>query len=257
MYADEADQDGKREYLIYAGVFIPVTEAASLSRSIESIRFKSGFKTRDDLKFSSGTKPESITREQHTEAKSKILEAALTHKCVVCCYVTPHSIAKGSTHEDRLKFGINTLLQKFDEFLRSVRADGGIAFFVATRDFRQDRYLREVQTEGLKFSDQRKRLSKVLAIHQSMDGQSHFTSLADIIVGSLRFVFNEPDKDKVGVALMKQLSRILWAEVDKAGVRRLGEKGICIRPKKISVIGYSADIQSTIDRLNSYLSHQG
>jgi hypothetical protein len=67
-------------------------------------------------------------------------------------------------------------------------------------------------------------------------------------------VFNEPDKDRVGSALLKQLARLMWAKTDAQGIRHLRDRGLCIRPKNIEHLGYEADIQATIDRLKDYLS---
>jgi hypothetical protein len=134
MYADEADQDGAREYLIYGAVFIPSENALTLHKEIERIRFHHGFGAGDSLKFSTGTKPKGMGRDDHTSAKNAVLEAAYEHQCVACCYVTPHSIAKGQPHENRLKFGLNTLLIKFNEFLSSNGAQCGMAFIDSSKD---------------------------------------------------------------------------------------------------------------------------
>jgi hypothetical protein len=137
MYADEADQDGSREYLIYGAVFIPAEASVALHDELVSIRDVHGFEATDLFKFSTGTKPPDMPREAHTAAKSAVLEAAHSYQCVTCCYVIPHAIAKGQTHENRLKFGVNTLLSKFDEFLTSVGSQGGIAFLDSTTDYRR------------------------------------------------------------------------------------------------------------------------
>ena len=135
MYADEADQDGSKEFLVYAAVFFPAEKVLELHNSLVKLRYKYGFKDADHLKFSTGTKPPHVSRDDHTNIKNDILDLAIQNSCQTCCYVIPHAIAKGRSHEDRLKFGINTLLMKFDQFLSENGCCAGSARFDHTTDF--------------------------------------------------------------------------------------------------------------------------
>ncbi|WP_170443263.1 hypothetical protein [Ruegeria arenilitoris] len=254
MYADEADQDGSKEYLIYASVFFPSDQILKIHNGMIGIRNKFGFAPGDKFKFSPGGISKSISREAHAAAKNEALKLAAKHQYKACCYITPHSIAKGQTHENRLKFGINTLLMKFDQFLRENGNAPGVAKFDRTSDFKQEQYFKEIFENGILFQKDNKsfKLNNIVSIDNTLNGTSHLSSLTDIVVGSFRFVINEPNKDLVGAKLLKSLSNLLWGVKDKNGVLLVRERGFCIRPKNVAVAGYNADINALISRLNAY-----
>ncbi|HEV8035588.1 MAG TPA: hypothetical protein VGP75_12245 [Yoonia sp.] len=252
MYADEADQDGSREFLVYAAVFFPADATLKLHKEVVRLRYKYGFKDGDLLKFSTGTKPKHVDRGDHTKLKNDILNLATDFGCQTCCYVVPHSIAKGQDNQTRLKFGINTLLLKFDQFLRESGKVAGTVRFDHTNDFKQMAYFEEVFQLGMDFQGKRKKLDHIVSIEQTSIGLSHLSSIADIVVGSFRFVINEPDKDQVGALLFKQLSKLMWGEKNKSGTKLVRERGLCIRPRTVEHSEYEADIAAFVDRLVKY-----
>jgi len=253
MYADEADQDGSKEFLVYAAVFIPADKALRIHLEIDKLRTESGFSPTDTLKFSSGTKPKDITREAHTDIKNKVLDLAVDSGCKTCCYVVPYAIAKGQPLENRLKFGINTILAKFDQFLRESGNAAGLAHFDRTEDFKQSKYFREVFELGLEWPDgKRKKFQNIVGINQASNGLSHLCSLCDIVVGAYRFSINEPDKDVVGAKLIQVLARMMWGVIGSDGELQVRERGICIRPKNVKLSDYQADIEAFISRLQRY-----
>ncbi len=258
MYADEADQDGSKEFLIYASVFFPSDQLLKIHKGMIAIRRKYGFKPKDKLKFSPGGVSKDITRQAHTDAKNAVLRLAATHHCKACCYITPHVIAKGQPHDKRLKFGINTLLMKFDQFLRENGNAPGVVKFDRTTDFKQEQYFKEIFETGILFhlSQKTYQLGNIVSIDNTLNGTSHLASLTDIVVGSFRFVINEPNKDLVGVKLLQMLSNILWGIKDEKGVLLVRERGFCIRPKNIAVADYEADISALTTRLNEYASRK-
>lgn len=85
MYADEADQDGEREFLVYASIFYPSTAIRDMCCEVEKYRKKYGFRDGDTLKFSSGTKPDTVSRESHAKIKESILALASKYNCKACC----------------------------------------------------------------------------------------------------------------------------------------------------------------------------
>lgn len=254
LYADEADQDGSKEYLVFVAVFVPADQALKIHQRIGQIRATYGFESDTAFKFSPGGLPKGISRETHTAAKNDVLEMAVEANCKTCCYIVPHDIAKGQTPENRLKFAVNTLLLKFDEFLAESGGVGGIVKFDRTTDYKQDAYLKTIFSDGITLSPTRppKKLKYIVSVDSTQIGNSHFTSLIDIIVGSFRFVINEPDKDRIGSKLLKSLAKIMWGAVDKRGTLRVRDRGFCVRPKNVNHPGYKANIEATIARLNEY-----
>ncbi len=253
MYADEADQDGQREFLVYAAVFFPSDRVLEVCKGISELRLKYGFTASDPLKFSTGTKPESVSREDHTSIKSDVLKLAAKLGCKTCCYVIPHAIARGQPHENRLKYGVNTLLIKFDQFLRESGNLPGTATFDRTEDYPQAAHLREISESGVNLENGSKRnLEYVVSLGTTQNGMSHLNSVTDIVVGSFRWVINEPDKDKVGAKLLAQLSNLLWGAINDKGELVVQERGLVIRPKVIRSQKYKADIDAFIERLKRY-----
>lgn len=252
MIADEADQDGKKEFLVYAGVFFPDVSVSKLTTEVDALRNKYGYREGDLLKSSPGTVPEYVSRDNHANIKNDILNLAAGNGCKICCYVVPHAIAKGQSHENRLKFGINTVLGKFDQFLREHNDPAGAAFFDRTEDFNQTSYLREIYEFGLPFGNKRQKLSRVVMIDNTSIGHSNLCSITDVVVGSFRFVVNEPEKDIVGAKLLKLLAKLMWCVTNDKGEQLVRERGICIRPMNVDVTDYEADIHSLISRLEKY-----
>lgn len=253
MIADEADQDGEKEFLVFAGVFFPGDKILKINNEVKALRQKYAFADTDVLKSSTGTKPKKLSPAKHAEIKNSVLELAAAHDCKICCYVIPHAIAKGQRHENRLKFGTNTLLIKFDQFLREQGNLAGVALFDHTNDYKQSHYLRETFELGLPFPNSpRKKLKNIVKIETTSVGHSHLNSVTDIVVGSFRFVVNEPDKDMVGAILLKSLAKIMWGKRDAKGILHVRDRGLCIRPNNIKLEGYQADIAAFVERIEKY-----
>ena len=223
-----------------------------MHNAILNLRTQYGFEDTDLLKFSTGTKPKNVSRENHAAIKNDLIALARANGCQACCYVTPFAIANGQSHVDRLKFGINTLLLKFDQFLREHGEEAGTVCFDQTTDFKQVKYFSEVFQEGMPFQGKRKKLKYVISIEQTSSGVSHLASVTDVIVGAFRFIMNEPDKDKVGSILLKELVQLMWGQTDINGTKNLRDRGLCIRLLKISHQGHQADIEALRDRLRRY-----
>jgi len=231
MFADEADQDGEKEFLVYAGVFFPSDAVLQLHQKVQALRTKFGFAEDDVLKFSSGTKPKGIDNKTHTEIKNSVLKLAAEMGCKTCCYIVPNDIAKGQPLENRLKYGMNTLLIKFDQFLRECGSLPGAVFFDKTTDFNQAAYLKEVAAFGLDFSGKRMKLEHVVSFASTQTGLSHLAAITDIVVGAFRWVVNEPDKDKVGALLLGAVAKLMWGKPGDDGQLHVRERGFVVRPK--------------------------
>ena len=83
-------------------------------------------------------------------------------------------------------------------------------------------------------------------------GHSHLNSVTDIVVGAFRFVVNESDKDKIGAVLLKLLAKIMWGKKNGKGQVQVRERGLIIRPQKINLDSYKADISALFSRLEKY-----
>lgn len=254
MFADEADQSGHREYLVYAAIFVPGGRAAELSTAVAQARAGVGMRTEDCLKFKTRTRPETLTPEAHTQLKNLVLQLAKAHEVKVCCYLVPHDIARNQDLATKLKFGSNVLLQKFNQFLNEQGGLHGVAYFDRTSDYPQQNYLSEVFSKGLDFNGTRRRLQQILCLGTTADGASHIGSVCDIVVGACRYAINEPDRPEAGATLLRLVAEMMWSQTNSEGVAVFRERGLCIRPMTRSVQDYEANIQALLDRLNGYLT---
>jgi hypothetical protein len=111
-----------------------------------------------------------------------------------------------------------------------------------------------VGVRGLPFSSEM-RLKHIVGLHYSAIGQSHFCSLIDIILGSLRFAVNRHTR---GLAAQDNTARQLLALLAPLFVRRQNqtqvlELSLVFRPKAIKSEAYRAKYQS----LKEYLAMSG
>lgn len=252
MLADEADQDGSKEFLVMASIFFPSEALKPLHKAVEAERRKAGFAPTAELKFKSRSRPATVNVETHTVLKNRVLELAAEHGCQACCYLAPHSIAGKQPLDTRLKWGANTLLLKFDQFLRIRGEAPGLVLFDRTSDYNQHDYFKSVFQE----SGERK-LKNIVGLGVTSSGASHLASVCDIVVGACRFAINEPMNESAGRVLMKAVAKILWHERSTDGAPTYRDYGLCIRPKDVAVVSYRADIEALISRLNKYVLPQG
>lgn len=252
MIADEADQDGEKDFLVFSAVFFPSDSLIKLHTGVAALRNQYNYHADDLLKSSTGSKPNQVSREQHAEIKNKVLELASKNCCKVCCYVIPNDIAAGQDLSNRMKFGTNTLLAKFDQFLVEAKSAAGIAYFDRSTDYKQDNYFKGVFRNGIPQGDgSDKPLRRIVAIDSTGIGHSHLISITDIVVGAFRFVVNEPDKDQVGAVLMRQIAKLMWGK-SVEGILHPRERGLCIRPRNIKAVKYQADVDALIRRIEVY-----
>jgi hypothetical protein len=257
MYADEADQDApEKRYLIYGAIYVPSDAAHELTKTIIAKRVEYGFPPEALLKFSTGTIPTGVTREAHAALKSDLLAAAAEANVRAVCYVVQHDLARTTSKEVKLKWAMNTLVYNFQKFLRNHVNDCGLVFFDRTTDFKQEEYLKELMQHGLPKRDgKRIPIDRIIAANSTQVGLSQLNSLCDVVVGSFRFVFNEPDKDIVGKKLFKQLAKFIWGDISADGKKwYVLDKGLIFRPKEFTVIDYEADKEATVRQLVYYMN---
>lgn len=254
MYADEADQDGQREYLIAAAIFVPAEQVKGLTEAVELARTSVGLLPGDNLKFGSGSRPsDRISFADHRTLKNKILTLAHEHGVEVCCYVCPHDIASKQDTATRMTWAANTLLGKFDQYLGERDEAAGIALFDRTTDYGQHDHFVDVFQQGLPFSSKRVRLTRVAGICQSANGSSHLSSVCDIVCGACRYAINEPQNEEAGRALLRSVSKMMWGVPKAGGGRLLRERGFVVRPRHIRHMDYEANVQSLIERMYKYI----
>jgi hypothetical protein len=252
MFGDEADAEQGRgqKFFVYGTVFVDAKEVQPLHDGIQDIRDKFGYGYTDSLKFSGC--PKDVTYDEHRDAKKEIVKLARKHDVVFCAYAILHAIAKGQRHDNMVRFGANTLLGKFNEFLGQ-RNDVGLVVMdrIPVKD--QFKYLRDKFQIGVEFpGGGTRRLENIVGYTTTCDGASHLASMADILLGSFRHCVNEPTKDIANAAIFPTLVRVMWHRKEN-GVRELLEYGLTLRPETVKVEAHRREYIDLRKRLRGYL----
>ena len=150
-------------------------------------------------------------------------------------------------------FRHNTLLGKFDEFLRTDRDECGIALMDRIPVEHPYRYLREKFQTGLEFPDGNiRRLERVIGLASTTDGASHLASVADVLIGAFRYCVNEEDREIAGRAMFPDLVRLMWKR-RLNGRNIVRDYGLVIRPLNVRHEPHKTEYQALINRLQGYL----
>lgn len=239
LYCDETNLEPRKgDFLIYGGLMLPPTSAIELSAwfGIEARKLPKDY----DLKFN--PRPEGMSQSDFWDFKDRVIDKAVSSGAKLLATAILHDIAK-DTHQGR-RNAINTVCLNYNGELK--RNDThGLVLIDRFEDKGKlgDKHIKTkfaVGLEGLPYS-KTMRLDRILGLHYSAIGQSHFPSFTDVVLGSLRFAFNaitrpEPDNEKRAKLLVERLAP-LFLGYDRCG-GKVPEVGLQFSPKKIDVSTY-------------------
>lgn len=253
-YLDEADHTARNDFTVCGLTAIPMGNAASLSSEIGDLRKASGvFSDTDLLKFATTSRPSKCTPAEHKELKEKVILAARSNGSLFLGYCKFNDA--GAPHDaDRNRlYGFNTLLGKFDDFLKSKSCQGVV--FIDRLDLSKKgkmykdgfEYLKEKFQLGNDYSGSYRSLNNILSFGMSCEGSSHLQSVNDILTGSLRYLANgsNPTARK---ALQSQLQSVMWK--DTSGSYK--EYGFTLRPYDRTKL--SASVKAEYDNFRTFLN---
>ncbi len=248
LYCDETNFEKKvGDFFVYGGVVIPPGSANKLSAEIEELRAKLGVPQDYVFKFNPG--PANFSHEQFITLKKGLIEIAAKHGVHLLVNLLLHDIAKSS--EEARRYCINTLCYHFHCYL--LRPDShGIVLIDRFTDKQIDSHLQETLAVGLHmiYSGDTK-LDRILGYHYAAIGQSHFCSLIDVLLGSLRFSINaftqknEAHKESAQ-AILQQLAPLFFVE---SGV--VSPISLWFSPMTIKVEKYRVQYLALIDHLRA------
>ncbi len=254
-YIDEADHTAKNDFTVCGLTAIPVENAAAISDEIQRIREKSGaFTEQDLLKFASTSRPKTCTPASHKALKEEVIEVVQKNGVSFLGYCKFNDAGAIHDADKNRLFGFNTLLGKFDGFLKEKSCHGIVQidrldFSKPTRRKYKDgfEYLKEKFRDGNEYPSGYKPLENILSISMSCEGSSHLQSINDILTGSLRYLANgtNPAARK---ALQTQLQSVLWQN-------RFGsfkENGFTLRPYDRTKL--STSVKAEYEALRSFLN---
>lgn len=251
FYCDETNlEDRPGDFLIYGGLIVNGAIAKEFSAEIDELRTRHGVPRDYRLKFNPG--PEGFTHEQFIALKQEVLEVAARLGARLVVYVILHDIA---TNPDAARRnGINTVCYHFDCILNRL---GGAGLVLIDRFNDEgnaiDAHLRDkftVGITGLPYTPEM-RLANICGFHYSAIGQSHFPSVLDVALGSLRLAVNAHTRETAGLmttanTLLSLLSPLFWRQNDD---ERIPELGFQFSPKVIKAPKFRTKYQGLKDFL--------
>lgn len=254
LYCDETNfQRTSGDFFVYGGVAISSAAAGPLVSEIESIRNEMKVPRDYLLKFNPG--PEGFSHGEFIQLKQGVIQAAVKNECKLLVNLLLHDIARSSDIARRN--GINTLAYHFDCFLNRPKVPG-LMLIDRFHDKQIDDHLKEKLSVGLTgplpYTEELK-LNRIVGYHFSAIGQSHFSSLVDVVIGSLRFAVNaftqKNDAHKKSASeILLQLAPLFYRESDLSKVHPIS---LWFSPKEVRVPAY----RERYGALRAHLSEHG
>ena len=225
MYCDETNlEERSGVFFVYGGISFEASAAFALSKEIDSLRAQHRIPPDFILKFNPG--PDGMNHGEFIAVKQSIIESAAKHECKLFTSFILHDVAT-SAKEARLN-EINRICYHFDCFL--ARPDShGLVLIDRFEDKKIDHHLRmkfSIGITGLPYTPQQ-RLERIIGFHYASKGQSNFSSVVDIVLGSIRFAINTCTADdtknlKTAETLLRLISPLYYRESGKSSVSELG-----------------------------------
>ena len=252
LYTDETNLDPKNDFFVYGGLAVDGDQAHNLSERIRSIRARAGVDRTHILKFNPG--PANLGHPEFIDLKRGVIEAAVECGCVLMASLVLHRIAP--TPETARRYEINRVLYHFDCLMHRLDSTG-VVLLDRFNDKQIDEQIRErfsVGVKGLPYSPEM-RLERILGYSYSAIGFSHFASLIDIVLGSLRFAVNEfshkgEQASPTAGVLLRQLEPLFHRNQDGA---RVSVVSLNFSPNQVKVPQY-LDLYT---RLGAFLADHG
>jgi len=258
LYCDETNFTKKTgDFFVYGGVAFDAAIARELAAEIEEARNALDVARDYVLKFNPG--PKDISHQQFIKLKQAVIAAAAKFDCKLLVNLLLHDIATSS--EDARRFGINRLCYHFDCYLNRPKVPG-LVLIDRFDDKEIDGQLREKLSVGLTghlpYSTEMK-IQWIVGYHLAAVGQSHFCSLVDVLLGSLRFAINaftraRDEELATAKAILKQLAPLFFHEYSE----HVSEISLWFSPKDIRSDAYRAKYLALRDFLaeNGVVSSQ-
>ncbi|MBB5220322.1 hypothetical protein HNP73_000243 [Amaricoccus macauensis] len=227
LYCDETNLDKRLgDFLIYGGMVVEGATAKDFSVEIDNLRLRHRVPRDYRLKFNPG--PSGFSHLEFVALKRDIFQIAHQFGARLIVYLTLHDIAVDP--DEARRFGINAVCYNFDFILKRF-GGSGLVLIDRFNDAGNaiDAHLRDkftVGVTGMPYTSEM-RLANIVGFHYSCVGQSHFPSLVDVVLGSLRFAVNAHTRrqtEYLGTAaeLLQLLGPLFWRPDGQGVVPKLG-----------------------------------
>jgi hypothetical protein len=258
LLTDETNLEAgdQKDFFVYGGLFFPADVLAKLTTEIRAIRKDAGYKPGDKLKFDTNFRPEGVPLEAVTEAKKQVVALCLSLNCRFIVYVVLHEIAKTQPKDNRVAFGVNSVLARYHKFLNEQNEYGMFLADVLpiSNPFQ---FLSNIFSSGLTMQGSRQySLDRLVLCGTSCINASNAASAVDIVLGSFRYCINNPRNIEAASQMMASVVEMMWHEKAADGKYDVHTRGLISRPlyDNIDVPGYKKRYDELVAHINMLLS---
>ena len=253
MFTDETNQQPSRDgrFFVYGGLLFPVENLGVIHEDIERIRDDAGYRPTDVLKFDTRSRPDRVSRQQATEAKQRIIALCSDLGCKFIVHIILHDIIRNQDPVQQVRWAADYVIGRYNQYLEEID-DVGVCIVDNLPNGTEFQYLVDKFTVGLNLPDHRSAsLDRIKLFASTRIGASHAHSAMDIVLGSFRYVINNPRNLDAASAMIKQVAKMMWAH-ERNGVRYIRERGLIIRPPLDSIRSsrYRTEYEDLLKRLD-------
>lgn len=242
FYCDETNlEERSGDFLIYGGIVVEAEAALKLSKAVDDLRTR--HKVPEDYRFKFNPGPKGFSHEQFISLKQELIEITAAHGAKLVVYLILHDIA--SSPDVARRNGINTVCYHFQCILERTGGPGLVLLDRFNDEGNAiEAHLRDkfsTGITGLPYTP-KLRLESILGFHYSAIGQSHFPTIVDVVLGSLRFALNvktrgQAELEGSALTLLGLISPLLWRSEEGKPVPELG---LQFSPKTVKAPVYRA-----------------
>lgn len=254
LYTEETSirRDPKSRFFTYSGMFFPADSLADIHSLVRHIRDDSDFRDVEEFKFSAGSRPKNLTKEQHAAARRDVLNGCRQIGARLITTIVLPGVAKGRPMGELVGWGVNAVLGAFEDFLTQEDATG-ICVLDRLPFTQPYKYLKTRFQSGATSADgAARRLDRIQMLSLSCAGASHAASAADIVIGSLKYCLNQQDPGETCRAMLPGLLGMMWHKQEGDSVRLRGY-GLRFSPEEVKIPAYQQQYDDLTRRLETFL----
>lgn len=250
LWCDETNNHASErvQFFVYGGLVIPDASAPALHQAVKIARESHGFQAEDELKFQTNSRPKHVDQKTWNHAKGEVIEACKAAGCTLITVLVHHHVAE-SQKEQLVNWQLNTLLDTFNRKML-VQADShGHVVMDRLGEGREYALIQKKFKHGGDGPWPRK-FDRVLSYSSSCSGASHFSTAADVVLGSFAYCVNQRGDVHTPRMLMPQI----WPLFLRGAGGDIWGEGIVLSPmtaKSPTMAKEYADLKVHITNLGS------
>ncbi len=236
------------KFFVYGGLFLPLASLPALSSRIAAVRREAGYQPDDEFKFDTRTRPAAVSIASATQAKRETVRACIDAGAKFIACVVHHAIRKNRPEGEGVGWAANHVIGRFNKFLSE---NGAYGICLVDRlpiegDYRYltDKFVRGLDLDGGGYVP----LDRICAFGSTCIGASHLSSAVDIVLGSFRYCINQPKNRDAAREMLAAVATLMWG-IEIGESKYLRERGLILRPRKVTVPQYRQDYDDLVRSL--------